>query len=678
MIRSKYFITLLFLLFVFGSCGVVSFGMKENDNENEIKIKNENEIKIKNENEYDYERSQYIGEYYDKVLGSLENINKKDQYKSLIDKYEKFLEVGSFLKKDPVKVSSKEYKNTLNEILDKEDKRLLRLETKCFLIKAYCNVLTDFVKRKIKNIINNYEEKYDYSEKNIKGYLRNLSEAQEQILNVATTYLKYFTTYDMLCLNAADIFFSKPSKTYDQINSFWRDIYFANDNQIQLRDFLVYIKSQLIRGNYNRDGNWYQKYISSINIFCKDAKNKKTLLCPSNSSLNQELAFLHVVCMDCLLEIADKADYRCWDFFEKIFEKNIHISKQVSIATKIKNIIRIYISYKVYDRYCENEKQQQNQEESVNNIYKFTLLLEEAYFAKSAQSYDFSQYREDSVGVNILYLKYLLDLGVDHNNEFKIDNFFCYYSFWKHTLPPLVFSGLLAGIGGYNNDFKTLYECKVGALTIYMHNYILGCGVNFKLKLPYSLKFISDHLNIHLLGWNLIPLFCSIATVLLWDFLYLKKGSDEIKTEPNENIENKEKKVEEKKVEESIIGRIGNCIGNVFSVALYGNRMIQKYDLANILGCDFCNDNTPLMFMFTSRLLLDTVQCISIEIPLINGHCSIMLNLGTTLIALIIGKLYEERIVSEDYIYKTILPQSSILFDNIKKEAQEIRDANLY
>ena len=53
----------------------------------------------------------YIGEYYDKVLGSLENINKKDQYKSLIGKYEKFLEVGSFLKKDPVKVSSKEYKN---------------------------------------------------------------------------------------------------------------------------------------------------------------------------------------------------------------------------------------------------------------------------------------------------------------------------------------------------------------------------------------------------------------------------------------------------------------------------------------------------------------------------------------------------------------------------------------
>ena len=43
MIRSKYFITLLFLLFVFGSCGGLSFGMKENENENEIKIKNENE-----------------------------------------------------------------------------------------------------------------------------------------------------------------------------------------------------------------------------------------------------------------------------------------------------------------------------------------------------------------------------------------------------------------------------------------------------------------------------------------------------------------------------------------------------------------------------------------------------------------------------------------------------------
>jgi len=31
MIRSKYFITLLFLLFVFGSCGGLSFGMEEKD-----------------------------------------------------------------------------------------------------------------------------------------------------------------------------------------------------------------------------------------------------------------------------------------------------------------------------------------------------------------------------------------------------------------------------------------------------------------------------------------------------------------------------------------------------------------------------------------------------------------------------------------------------------------------
>ena len=661
MIRSKYFITLLFLLFVFGSCGVVSFGMR---------------LKY---NKYYDERSQYIGEYYDKVLGSLENINKKDQYKSLIGKYEKFLEVGSFLKKDPVKVSSKEYKNTLNEILDKEDKSLLQLKTKCFLIKAYCNVLTDFVKRKIKNIINNYEEKYDYSEKNITEYFRNLniSESQDQILNPDAPYLKHFTTYDMLCLNAADIFFSGALKTYSPINYFWQGIYSANDNQTKtLRDFLGYIKSQL-RWKYNRNGNWYQKYISMINIFCKDDDNKNTLLCSNQYLLNQELAFLHVVCMDCLLEIVDKADARCWDFFEKIFEKNIHISDQVCIDKKIQNIIRIYISYKVYDRYCKNEKQQQNQEEYVKNIYNFTSLLKEDKWGNET-GYDFSQYRKDSVGVNILYLKYLLYLCVDHNNEFQIDNLFYYYSFWKHTLTPLLFSGLLAGIGGYNNDFKILYECKVGALTIYMHNYFLGCGVNFKLKLPYTLKFISDHLNIHLLGWNLIPLFCSIATVLLWDFLYFEKGSDEIKTEPNENIENKGKELEEKKVEESIIGRIVNCIGNVFSVALYGNRMMQKYYLANILGCEFENDNTPLMFMFTSRLLLDTVQCISIEIPLINGHCSIMLNLGTTLIALIIGKLYEGRIVSEDYIYKTILPQSSTLFDNIQHECKNIQDDGEY
>ena len=155
MIRSKYFITLLFLLFLFGSC-VVSFGMRVYYNQ------------------YDDDRSKYIGEYYNKVSVSLYNINTKDQYKNLIDKYENFSSVVSFLIKDPVKVSSKEYKNTLNEILDKEDKSLLQLKTKCFLIKAYCNVLTDFVKRKIKNIINNYEEKYDYNQKKIIEYKKKI------------------------------------------------------------------------------------------------------------------------------------------------------------------------------------------------------------------------------------------------------------------------------------------------------------------------------------------------------------------------------------------------------------------------------------------------------------------------------------------------------------------------
>ena len=36
MIRSKYFITLLFLLFVFGSCGGLSFGMEENDENSDL------------------------------------------------------------------------------------------------------------------------------------------------------------------------------------------------------------------------------------------------------------------------------------------------------------------------------------------------------------------------------------------------------------------------------------------------------------------------------------------------------------------------------------------------------------------------------------------------------------------------------------------------------------------
>lgn len=80
MIRSKYFITLLFLLFVFGSCGGVSFGMKENDN---------SEIKKK---------------YYNAVCNSFVNINNQD--KDLIYKHEDFLKVVSFLEKDPVNVSS--------------------------------------------------------------------------------------------------------------------------------------------------------------------------------------------------------------------------------------------------------------------------------------------------------------------------------------------------------------------------------------------------------------------------------------------------------------------------------------------------------------------------------------------------------------------------------------------
>ena len=36
--------------------------------------------------------------------------------------------------------------------------------------------------------------------------------------------------------------------------------------------------------------------------------------------------------------------------------------------------------------------------------------------------------------------------------------------------------------------------------------------------------------------------------------------------------------------------------------------------------------------------------------------------------------MYEGRIVSEDYIYKTILPQSSTLFDNIQHECKKLND----
>ena len=49
MIRSKYFITLLFLLFMFGSCGGVSFGMLENNNYDEYENLDEND-EYKNDN----------------------------------------------------------------------------------------------------------------------------------------------------------------------------------------------------------------------------------------------------------------------------------------------------------------------------------------------------------------------------------------------------------------------------------------------------------------------------------------------------------------------------------------------------------------------------------------------------------------------------------------------------
>ena len=49
MIRSKYFITLLFLIFLFGSCGGVSFGMLENNNYDEYENLDEND-EYKNDN----------------------------------------------------------------------------------------------------------------------------------------------------------------------------------------------------------------------------------------------------------------------------------------------------------------------------------------------------------------------------------------------------------------------------------------------------------------------------------------------------------------------------------------------------------------------------------------------------------------------------------------------------
>ena len=184
-----------------------------------------------------------------------------------------------------------------------------------------------------------------------------------------------------------------------------------------------------------------------------------------------------------------------------------------------------------------------------------------------------------------------------------------------------VLSSVLSGIGGENNTWTKL---SFGGMSwdVYMSNIFTSFGINVQMPLPMSLPLIGNSLNIHVVGVNFMSL---IISGVIFAFLPLRKIDDEVNTMINAYIDSLclgwHRPLPNDVIkpglfrgynESSYIGKIMYYFGK----SLTGNDEETKY-----------LENNSFLFVLARRCLFDTLQYMSISIP-INAYLSINLNVG--------------------------------------------------
>ena len=181
MIRSKYFITLLFLLFVFGSC-VVSFGMLENDNKDNY----DNYDNYDNLKDIKLDDPQHNDDSNKKInLGTTSAKCMKNTFRYFIQSYNFFIDKENYTRIDKDKI-----KKIMNQPRNNNEDNSSQ--------KAGEGINNQEIKHYYKQVISKYEEKISNYNVAISKYEKEISQLESNLLtgyNQIKEYQKQINTY---------------------------------------------------------------------------------------------------------------------------------------------------------------------------------------------------------------------------------------------------------------------------------------------------------------------------------------------------------------------------------------------------------------------------------------------------------------------------------------------------
>ena len=190
-----------------------------------------------------------------------------------------------------------------------------------------------------------------------------------------------------------------------------------------------------------------------------------------------------------------------------------------------------------------------------------------------------------------------------------------------------VLSSVLSGIGAENN---TWMELSFGGMPwdVYRSNIFTSFGINAQIPLPMSLPLIGSSLNIHVIGVNFLSL---IISGVIFAFLPLRKIDDEVNTMINTYIDSLNFKTD------TMMSPSSELPSDVIEPGLFRkyNKLSYIGKIMYYFGQSLTGDdeetkyleNNSFLFVLARRCLFDTLQYMSISIP-VNTYLSINLNFG--------------------------------------------------
>ena len=203
-----------------------------------------------------------------------------------------------------------------------------------------------------------------------------------------------------------------------------------------------------------------------------------------------------------------------------------------------------------------------------------------------------------------------------------------------------VLSSVLSGIGGENNTWVNLSSGDV-RVDVYRSNIFTSFGVNVQIPLPMSLPLIGSNLNIHVIGVNFLSFILGGVILAL---LPLQKFEDEVSIMINDGInllKSKNAKIAYTEFAKEIFGNDNE----EWLFKDYNKEKGYKGKLKYFFKWCFDRyysdereylENNSFLFVLARRCLFDTLQLLSISIPVVDTYLSININFGTLLISWLI------------------------------------------